>query len=130
MLFIIELAPRLKEYGKAISVTLKAKNIEENSYDLNKIVKFIDYIIIETYDQYEVGSKEEKTVIDLNWVEANIKKIIENDKIEPSKLILGMTLYEEKETTNGIDSSVAKLIEKYNLAGASFLRKSFQNTNN
>ena len=43
--FIIELAPRLKEYGKAMVVSLKGKNVEENNFDMSKIEKIIDYVI-------------------------------------------------------------------------------------
>lgn len=43
--FVIELAPRLKEYGKAMVVSLKGKNVGENNFEMSKIDKIIDYVI-------------------------------------------------------------------------------------
>ena len=108
--FIIELAPRLKEYGKVLSVDVTAPDGGTNwseSYDRNKIGKVADYVVFMAYDQYGNSSKEAGTTAGADWVEVNIKKFIEREEVPAEKLILGMPFYTRlwEEKANGDVSS-------------------------
>jgi len=95
--FIIELAPRLKEYGMVLSVDVTAPDGSENwslCYDRNEIGKAADYLVFMAYDQYGESSKEAGTTAGADWVEVNIKKFIgKQEEVSAEKLILGMPFY-------------------------------------
>ena len=94
--FIIELVPRMKEVGIITSVDVTAPDGDPNwslCFDRNIIGDFADYLVFMAYDQYGTSSSEPGTTAGYNWVETNLKKIIEYDVVEPEKIILGMPLY-------------------------------------
>ena len=112
--FIIELAPRLKEYGKVLSVDVTAPDGSEDwsmCYNRYKIGKIADYIVFMAYDQYGLSSTEEGTTAGADWVEVNIKKFLGQEGVEADKLILGMPFYTRlwKETETKITSSVISM---------------------
>ncbi len=110
--FLIELAPRLKEYGKVLSVDVTAPDGSPNwslCYDRNKIGQVADYIIFMAYDQYGISSPKEGTTAGADWVEVNINKFIgTQEEVDKDKLILGMPFYTRlwKEKDGEIESSV------------------------
>ena len=103
--FIIELAPRLKEIGKVLSVDVTAPDGSEDwsmCYDRNKIGQVADYIIFMAYDQNGISSPKEGTTAGADWVEVNIKKFIGTQEDVPAeKLILGMPFYTRLWKENG-----------------------------
>lgn len=113
--FIIELAPRLKEYGKVLSVDVTAPDGSENwsmCYNRNKIGEIADYIIFMAYDQNGISSPKEGTTAGADWVEVNIKKFIGTQEDVPAeKLILGMPFYTRlwKEENGKITSNVVSM---------------------
>lgn len=112
--FIIELAPRLKEYGKVLSVDVTAPDGSPDwslCYNRNKIGKVADYIIFMAYDQYGESSTSAGTTAGANWVEANIKKFVEREEVSSEKLILGMPFYTRawRETSEGAKSNVVAM---------------------
>ena len=112
--FIIELAPRLKEYGKVLSVDVTAPDGSAEwslCYNRNKIGKVADYIIFMAYDQYGESSTTAGTTAGANWVEANIKKFVEREEVSSEKLILGMPFYTRawRETSEGAKSNVVAM---------------------
>lgn len=113
--FIIELAPRLKEYGKVLSVDVTAPDGSENwsmCYNRNKIGKVADYVIFMAYDQNGISSPKEGTTAGADWVEVNIKKFIGTQEDVPAdKLILGMPFYTRlwKEENGKITSNVISM---------------------
>ena len=126
--FIIELAPRLREYGRVLSVDVTAPDGGTNwseCYDRNTIGRVADYIVFMAYDQYGTSSKEAGTTAGANWIEVALEKFVNREEIEPSKIILGMPFYTrlwtetESETTskviwmksinNNIPSNVQKI---------------------
>ena len=182
--FIIELAPRLKECGKVLSVDVTAPDGGTNwseCYDRNKIGKIADYVVFMAYDQYGNSSKKAGTIAGADWIELNIQKFVEREEVPAEKLILGMPFYtrlwEEKENGDvtsqviymksiekNIPSGVEKtwdeslkqnyieytkgtstykmwiedeaslkakfaLMKKYNLAGAAYWQKDFEDSN-
>ena len=94
--FIIELAPRLKEYGKVLSVDVTAPDGSPDwslCYDRYKIGQVADYIMFMAYDQYGISSTEAGTTAGADWVEVNIKKFLSQEEVAAEKLILGMPFY-------------------------------------
>ena len=94
--FIIELVPRMKEVGIVTSVDVTAPDGDPNwslCFDRNVIGDVADYLVFMAYDQYGTSSSEPGTTAGYNWVETNLKKIIEYDVVEPEKIILAMPLY-------------------------------------
>ena len=93
--FIIELTPRLKEYGKVVSVDVTAPDGSENwsgCYDRHTIGKVADYIVFMGYDQN--GSGKVGTSAGYNWVEVNLQKFVgTQEDVDSSKIILGMPFY-------------------------------------
>ena len=110
--FIIELAPRLRDIGKILSVDVTAPDGGEDwsmCYDRHTIGKVADYIIFMAYDQYGTSSKEAGTTAGADWVKVNIDKFINREEVKPEKLILGMPVYTrlwEETSTGGLESKV------------------------
>lgn len=110
--FIIELAPRLREYGMVLSVDVTAPDGGENwslCYDRNEIGKAADYVVFMAYDQYGNSSEEAGTTAGTDWVEVNIKKFIgTQEEVPAEKLILGMPFYTRlwTEVNGEVDSKV------------------------
>ncbi len=109
--FIIELAPRLKEYGKVLSVDVTAPDGSEDwseCYNRNKLGKVADYLIFMAYDQYGTSSTQAGTTAGADWVEVNLKKFIEREEVSESKIILGIPFYTRlwEENGNSLSSKV------------------------
>lgn len=113
--FIIELAPRLREYGIVTSVDVTAPDGSENwslCYDRDLLAKEADYLVFMAYDQYGNSSTTPGTTAGADWVEANIKKFIGQEDVPKEKIILGMPLYTRlwKTDANGkVTSSVINM---------------------
>ena len=94
--FIIELVPRMKEVGIVTSVDVTAPDGDPNwslCFDRNVIGDVADYLVFMAYDQHGTSSTEPGTTAGYNWVETNLKKIIEYDVVDSEKIILAMPLY-------------------------------------
>lgn len=95
--FLIELAPRLKKIGKTLSVDVTAPDGSETwslCFDRNTIANDVaDYIVFMAYDQYGTNSNKAGTTAGYNWVEANVKKFLGQEDVDPEKIILGIPLY-------------------------------------
>lgn len=106
---IIELVPRIQEVGGITSVDVTAPDGGANwslCYDRNLLSDVADYLIFMAYDQYGTGSKEPGTTAGYNWVETNLKKMINYDEVDTEKLILGLPFYTRIWTLNS-DNSIA-----------------------
>ena len=113
--FIIELAPRLKEIGKVLSVDVTAPDGSDDwslCYDRHTIGKVADYIVFMAYDQYGQSSDKAGTTAGADWVEVNLKKFVgTQEEVESNKIILGMPFYTRlwKETNGTVKSSVISM---------------------
>ena len=93
---VIELAPRLKEYGKVFSVDVTAPDGSEDwseCYDRNEIGKVADYVVFMAYDQYGTSSTKAGTTAGADWVEVGLEKFINREEVPANKIILGMPFY-------------------------------------
>ena len=109
---VIELAPRLKDTGKTLSVDVTAPDGSETwslCFDRNIIGDVADYIVFMAYDQYGQGSKE-GTTAGYNWVEANINKFLGQEEVEKEKIILGIPLYTRLWKEEG-DKTTSKTVD-------------------
>lgn len=96
VILVRELAAELKQEGIITSVDV---NVPDGSsewslcYDSKAISDSCDYIMVMAYDQYGQSSSIAGPVAGLNWVEKNLKKMIERDEIDNKKLVLGVPFY-------------------------------------
>lgn len=103
--FIRELAPLIRERGKVISVDMYFVNY----IDRKNVGKAVDYVMLMGYDQRGNWSNESGSISEISWVENNVKSLINDSKIPPEKIVLGVPFYtrlwteksgESKPTTN------------------------------
>ena len=96
VILVRELAATLKREGIITSVDV---NVPDGSsewslcYDSKAISDSCDYIMVMAYDQYGQNSSKPGPVAGLDWVEKNIKKMLERDEIDNEKLVLGVPFY-------------------------------------
>lgn len=107
---VIELAPRLKELGKVLSVDVTAPDGSPDwslCFNRNVIGDVADYVIFMAYDQHNQSSTEAGTVAGCDWVEANINKFLGQEGVKPEKIILAMPFYTRvwNVTDGGLSSS-------------------------
>lgn len=112
--FVIELAPRLKDLGKTLTVDVTAPDGSETwslCYDRDVLAKVSDYIVFMAYDQYGTGGNKEGTTAGYNWVENNVNKFIGQEAVAKEKIILGIPLYTRlwKEDGGKITSKVVNI---------------------
>lgn len=117
---IIELAPRLREMGKVISVDVTAPDGSPEwslCFDRNKIAKAADYIVFMAYDQYGASSTKAGTTAGYDWVLTGLKKFIDENResVDRDKLILGIPFYTRLWKVNGdnVDSSTISMKNTY-----------------
>ena len=94
--FIIELKPRLEQLNMDLSVDVTEPDGSASwslCYDRNVIGDVSDYIVFMAYDQHPQKSKKAGSVASFDWVERNINKFINNEKVNPNKIILGIPFY-------------------------------------
>lgn len=91
-----EMSSTLRRNGIISSVDV---NVPDGSstwslcYDTKAISDGADYVILMAYDQYGPSSSTAGPVASLAWVEANLVKLIEREKVESEKLVLGVPFY-------------------------------------
>ena len=111
---VIELAPRLKELGKVLSVDVTAPDGSPDwslCFNRNVIGDVADYVIFMAYDQHNQSSTEAGTVAGCDWVEANINKFLGQEGVKPEKIILAMPFYTRvwNVTDDGLSSSAVDM---------------------
>ena len=116
---VIELAPRLRDLGKVLSVDVTEPDGSDDwslCFDRNIIAKASDYIVFMAYDQNGISSEEPGTVAGYDWVERNVKKFIEQEEVDSNKIVLGMPFYSRiwRITGASFNSDVVYMNETYN----------------
>lgn len=94
--FVIELAPRLRDTGKILSIDVTAPDGAPTwslCYDRDVLAHVADYLIFMAYDQNGNSSPKEGTTAGYNWVENNINKFLGQEAVDHDKLILGIPFY-------------------------------------
>lgn len=117
---VIELAPRLKELGKVLSVDVTAPDGSADwslCFDRNTIGDVADYIVFMGYDQ-NTGGKKPGTNAGYDWVEENIKKFVNREEVDASKLVLATPCYTRAwwTTSSGeVDSQTVYMKNTYDI---------------
>jgi spore germination protein YaaH len=113
--FIIELAPRLREYGIVTSVDVTAPDGSETwslCFDRDVLADASDYLVFMAYDQYSGSSTSAGTTAGADWVEVNIKKFLGQEAVAKEKIILGMPLYTrlwKTDSSGNVTSSIINM---------------------
>lgn len=94
--FIKEMTPILHEQGLVVSIDVTPKsNSEMWSVFLDRAAlgKVVDYMMVMAYDEHWAASPKAGSVASLPWAENAITKIMNEDGVPASKLVLSMPLY-------------------------------------
>ena len=108
--FIRELGVKCRQNDIVLSV---CANVPDGSptwslcYQHKALSEAADYLAIMTYDQYGASSKVAGPNASLEWVETNIEKIVNRDKVESNKVLLGIPFYSRlwKSGNSGVKAS-------------------------
>ncbi|MFC0213582.1 glycosyl hydrolase family 18 protein [Paenibacillus chartarius] len=94
--FVRELTPMLHEQGAVVSVDVTPKSTNENwsmFYDRKALAQTVDYMMVMTYDEHWATSPKSGPVSSLPWMENSITRILREDQVPSSKLVLGIPYY-------------------------------------
>ncbi len=92
--FMRELTPLLREQNLIVSVDVTIPDGSDTwskCYDRKALAETVDYVCLMTYDQTWVGSKIAGSTAQLDWVEENLKKTLE--EVPAEKLLMGIPLF-------------------------------------
>ncbi|ANS75800.1 glycosyl hydrolase [Paenibacillus yonginensis] len=128
--FMRELRPLARAQGLVVSMDVTPKSDSElwsKFLDRRALSEVIDYMALMAYDEHWAASPVAGSVASLPWTEAALNKILTEDAVPPSKLILGVPLYtrvwtetakegETKVSSKAIGMSKAQsIIQQYGL---------------
>ena len=109
--FVEELSNKLNEKNITLAVSINSKDLPyeySKSYDRERLAEIADYIIFMGYDQSGLLYSTPGTDAGADWVEDNIKELMQNENIDNNKIILGIPFYtriwktKDGETTSSI----------------------------
>ncbi len=104
--FIRELAPLLRQNNIKLSVDMYfVKYI-----DRTRVGEAVDYVVLMGYDQRGAWSSEAGSIAEVSWVEKNINSLINDSKIDSSKIILGIPFYTRLWMVKAGDSNISTKI--------------------
>ena len=82
-------------------------------YEHRNLAEAADYMVLMSYDQYGASSKVAGPNASYDWVEENVKKLVERDNVISDKILLGIAFYSRLWTSkNGVLNSSALNMEK------------------
>ncbi|SMF65771.1 glycosyl hydrolase family 18 protein [Paenibacillus barengoltzii] len=94
--FMRELRPLAEEQGLIVSIDVTPKSNSEMwsaFLDRRALAEVVDYLVLMAYDEHWAASPVAGSVASLPWVRSSVRRILEEDDVPPSKLILGIPLY-------------------------------------
>ncbi|KKO55261.1 glycosyl hydrolase [Paenibacillus sp. DMB20] len=118
--FMRELKPLADARGLIVSIDVTPKSNSEMwsaFLDRRELAQAVDFMIVMSYDEHWAASPKAGSVSSLPWAEGTMRRIMEEDDVPSSKLILGVPLYsriwtEEGEDGGGKVSSTAVGMDK------------------
>ncbi|MCE5201575.1 MAG: hypothetical protein LLF78_03560 [Synergistaceae bacterium] len=92
--FIALLAPKIRSQGLTLSVDvfIPANSNTSRSHDRGALSRYVDYVVLMSYDQHWRTSPTSGSVASMPWVEQAVQKTIA-EGVPPEKLVLGVPLY-------------------------------------
>lgn len=94
--FVREMTPILHDYGLVVSIDVTPKSSSEMwsaFLDRARLGETVDYMMVMSYDEHWASSPESGSVSSLPWAENTITRILNEDGVPSSKLILGIPYY-------------------------------------
>jgi len=128
--FVREMVPFMHEAGLVVSIDVTPKSNSEMwsaFLDRAAIGEVVDYMMLMAYDEHWAASPVAGSVSSLPWVENSIARLLDEDGVPASKLVLGMPYYTRLWTETSSDgkskvksktlsmSSASKIIEEKKL---------------
>lgn len=118
--FMREMKPLAQQKGLIISIDVTPKSNSEMwsaFLDRRELALAVDYMIVMSYDEHWASSPKAGSVSSLSWSRRTMERIIEEDNVPSSKLILGVPMYtriwtEQGENGGGKVSSTAVGMDK------------------
>jgi spore germination protein YaaH len=121
--FVREMVPLLHEQGLVVSIDVTIKGGSETwsqFYDRKALGEVVDYMMVMTYDEHWASSPIAGSVASLPWVEKGIVRIMNEDQVPASKLVLGVPYYTRIWTETTVDGK-PKVTSR--AVGMEFVRK-------
>jgi spore germination protein YaaH len=111
--FVREFTPLAHEQNLVVSIDVTPKSGSEFwsvFLDRARLGQVVDYMMVMAYDEHWATSPKAGSVSSLPWAETAIRRILEEDRVPPYKLVLGIPLYtrlwtEEPDGKGGIKVS-------------------------
>lgn len=100
--FIRELAPIMRKNSKTLSVDMYFVAY----IDRARVGEASDYIALMGYDQRGNWSSKAGSISEISWVDSNISSLINDSKVDPSKIILGIPFYTRLWIEDSTDQSL------------------------
>jgi spore germination protein YaaH len=94
--FMRELTPLLHEQNLVVSIDVTPKSNSEMwsvFLDRERLGGIVDFMMVMAYDEHWATSPVSGSVSSLSWAENAIIRILEEDGVQPSKLILSIPYY-------------------------------------
>lgn len=94
--FVRELTPQFHREGLVVSIDVTAKSTSGNwsmFLDREALGRSVDYMIVMAYDEHWASSPKAGSVSSLPWADQAVQRIMDEDRVPASKLVLGMPLY-------------------------------------
>lgn len=91
-----ELTPQFHRQGLVVSIDVTAKSTSGNwsmFLDREALGRSVDYMMVMAYDEHWASSPKAGSVASLPWAEQSVQRIMDEDHVPASKLVLGMPLY-------------------------------------
>ncbi|NOU92648.1 glycosyl hydrolase [Paenibacillus sp. LMG 31456] len=107
--FVREMVPLMHEQGLVVSIDVTPKSTNENwslFYDRKALIESVDYMMLMAYDEHWASSPVAGSVASLPWVESSLTRMMKEDRIPASKLILSIPFYTRIWTEETVDDKV------------------------
>ena len=94
--FVREMKPLAKARGLIVSIDVTPKSNSEMwslFLDRKRLGETVDYMMVMAYDEHWAASPKAGSVSSAPWAEQSVRRIMEEDAVPSSKLVLGVPLY-------------------------------------
>ncbi|ASS69019.1 glycosyl hydrolase family 18 protein [Paenibacillus sp. RUD330] len=113
--FIKEASPLLRECNLVVSVDVTPKSDSEYwslFLDRPALIPYVDFMMLMAYDEHWASSPKSGSVASLSWVRRSVERLLDEDGIPPSKIVLSMPLYTRVWTETPKSSGGSKVTSK------------------
>jgi len=104
--FVREFTPLAHEQNLVVSIDVTPKSTSEfwsAFLDRRALAETVDYMMLMAYDEHWAASPIAGSVASLPWVEKSLTRLLEEDEVPASKLVLGMPTYTREWTEEQVN---------------------------